>query len=111
MQQDKNKRAHARPAAGVPAVAMVALAAALAAGVETAWGQALPPGTVDPDAQRQLQQQREAQQRQSLEREPDVRLRASPPPARQRLRDDESPCFLMTRIELDGVADQPRMAR
>lgn len=111
MQQDKNKRAHARPAAGVSAVAMVALAAALAAGVETAWGQALPPGTVDPDAQRQLQQQREAQQRQSLEREPDVRLRASPPPARQRLRDDESPCFLITRIELDGVADQPRMAR
>jgi hemolysin activation/secretion protein len=111
MQQDKNKRAHARPAAGVPAVAMVALAAALAAGVETAWGQALPAGTVDPDAQRQLQQQREAQQRQSLEREPDVRLRASPPPARQRLRDDESPCFLITRIELDGVEDQPRMAR
>ena len=32
-------------------------------------------------------------------------------PARQRLRDDESPCFPITHIELRGVEDQPRMAR
>lgn len=100
-----------RPAVGVPTVASIAIAAALCAGLKTAWGQALPPGTVDPDAQRQLQQQREAQQRQSLEREPDVRLRASAPQARPRLRDDESPCFQITHIELRGVEGQPRMAR
>ncbi|WP_377152859.1 ShlB/FhaC/HecB family hemolysin secretion/activation protein [Roseateles sp. UC29_93] len=103
--------ARRRPAVGVPTVATIAIAAALCAGMETAWGQSLPPGTVDPDAQRQLQQQREAQQRQSLEREPDVRLRASAPQARPRLRDDESPCFQITQIELRGVDGQPRMAR
>ncbi|UXH77379.1 ShlB/FhaC/HecB family hemolysin secretion/activation protein [Roseateles amylovorans] len=80
-------------------------------GVSAAWGQSLPPGAVDPDAQRQLQQQREAQQRQSLEREPDVRLRASPPPARQPLRDDERPCFQIDHIELDGVEGLPALAR
>lgn len=113
MQKSYPSRARAArgPAAGVPVVTAIAIAAALSAGAQSASGQALPPGTVDPDAQRQLQLQREAQQRQSLEREPDVRLRASPPPARQRLRDDESPCFPITHIELRGVEDQPRMAR
>lgn len=77
----------------------------------SAWGQSSPPGVVDPDAQRQLQQQREAQQRQSLEREPDVRLQASAPPSRQRLRDDESPCFVIQQIELKGADHLPALAR
>jgi hemolysin activation/secretion protein len=90
--------------------------AALALGLGTvaglAWGQALPAaGAVDPDAQRQLQQQRESQQRQSLEREPDVRLQASAPPSRQRLREDESPCFVIQQIELRGVEKLPSIAR
>ena len=110
-QCEKGAPARRRPAVGVPMASSAAIAAALVAASPLAWGQALPPGTVDPDAQRQLQQQREAQQRQSLEREPDVRLRASPPPARQPLRDDESPCFPITSVELRGVEHQPRMAR
>lgn len=79
--------------------------------VAAAWGQALPPGAVDPDAQRQWQQQREAQQRQALEREPDVRLRASEPPSRQRLRDDERPCFTIREIALAGVDGHPALGR
>ncbi len=100
-----------RPTIGVRPWATFGLSAALCAVGGATWGQALPPGTVDPDAQRQLQQQREAQQRQSLEREPDVRLRASAPPGRPTLRDDESPCFPITQITLSGVEHQPRMAR
>lgn len=88
-----------------------AIAAALCAVVKAASAQGVPPGAVDPDAERQRQQQREAQQRQSLEREPDVRLRASAPTSRPRLRDDEQPCFPIRQIDLLGVDDQPRMAR
>ncbi|MDH0864650.1 ShlB/FhaC/HecB family hemolysin secretion/activation protein [Mitsuaria sp. GD03876] len=108
---EQRVRARRGPAVGMQPAITIAMAAALAALAPAARGQVLPAGTVDPDAQRQLQQQREAQQRQALEREPDVRLRASPPPARQRLRDDESPCFPIREIELRGVEDQPRMAR
>jgi hemolysin activation/secretion protein len=69
--------------------------------------QARPPGPVDPAAQNQLQQQREAQQRQALEREPDVRLPAQPGSsslARQALSAQESPCFVIRQVVLQGAS-------
>jgi hemolysin activation/secretion protein len=79
-----------------------------------AGAQSLPSGTLDPAAQRQLQQQREAQQRQSLEREPDVRLGGGPaalPLARQPLSDDQTPCFVIQRITLDGASGLSEIER
>ncbi|WP_273487082.1 ShlB/FhaC/HecB family hemolysin secretion/activation protein [Roseateles chitosanitabidus] len=90
---------------------MVVLIAGLMGAGDRSWGQDLPTGAVDPDAQRQRQQQREAEQRRALEREPDVRLRASEPASRRRLRDDESPCFPIREIALAGVERYPRLAR
>ncbi|WP_249937305.1 ShlB/FhaC/HecB family hemolysin secretion/activation protein [Roseateles sp. DAIF2] len=69
--------------------------------------QGLPAGAVNPAAQEQLQRQREAQQRQAMEREPDVRLQGSesdaPSLARQRLGEVETPCFQIQRVELLGL--------
>jgi len=96
-------------AVALAAASLIGMVGLTAAG--RAQGQALPPGAVDPDVQRQLQQQRETQQRQSLEREPDVRLRESSPQTRQRLRDDESPCFRIDKVELRGADRYPRLAR
>lgn len=65
-----------------------------------------PPGVPDPSAQLQLQQQRESQQRQALEREPEVRLDSgskASPLSRQRLQESESPCFVIQRVKLEGA--------
>lgn len=60
-----------------------------------------PPAPVDPDTLRQLQQQREEQQRKALEREPDVLLKAPAPPLPPWLVADEAPCFVIRHIHLD----------
>ncbi len=73
------------------------------------WAQSAPVGS-DPDAQRQLQQQREAQQRQALEKTPEVRLQPAAPPPAERLRDNESPCFVVREVQLDGIQGWPALA-
>lgn len=76
-----------------------------------AWAQVLPPGAVDPDAQRRLELQREVQRRQILEQEPDVRLQTLPSANRLPLRDDEVPCFPVGEVRIDGLDRWPRLKR
>lgn len=67
-------------------------------------------GAPDADAQWQLQQQREAEQRRVLERRPEVRLPSSSITVSERLRDDEKPCFVVREVRLSGVRDWPELA-
>ncbi|MFN5047277.1 POTRA domain-containing protein, partial [Roseateles sp.] len=79
-----------------------------ACGLGAAQGQ-VPISAPDPAVQQQLQQQREAEQRKQLEREPDVRLQDGQPRATSLARErldagaPETPCFEIQRVELLGL--------
>jgi hemolysin activation/secretion protein len=69
-----------------------------------AWAADLPPEASDAATQQLLlQQERERALRQQQEQTPDVRLQ-QPQVDSRRLAGNESPCFTITRIDLDGAA-------
>jgi hemolysin activation/secretion protein len=65
----------------------------------SAFGQAAP----DPDAPFRREREREAQRRELLERDPNVRLAPSAP-SPDRLPDGESPCTLVAAVRVEGLA-------
>ena len=81
-----------------PAAALAPLAAALSLFCAPAVAQQLPA----PDQQLLLQQERERALRDQLEARPDARLQEAPAAAPERLPHEESPCFLIERITLQG---------
>ncbi|MFY7916013.1 MAG: ShlB/FhaC/HecB family hemolysin secretion/activation protein [Rubrivivax sp.] len=95
-------------AAGCPARGVWMAWALGACGLGAAQGQ-VPISAPDPAVQQQLQQQREAEQRKQLEREPDVRLQDAQPRATSLARErldagaPETPCFEIQRVELLGL--------
>ncbi len=93
-----------------PAAWWVLAALVLALAPSLSLAQSVPLGASDADALRQLQRQREADQRRTLEQSPDVRLPAAPVAVNERLRDDESPCFVVREVRLAGVRDWPELA-
>lgn len=77
--------------------------AVLGAAVATAQAQTAPlPSAPNPFVEEQRQQERERALRQQQERAVDSRLQPAAPPETRRLAKDESPCFRIERIVLDG---------
>jgi hemolysin activation/secretion protein len=98
----KPRQAALAAQARAPAHAWLALALAILP-LAQAWGQAGPIAAGDQELRRE--QERERVLREQLERRPDVHLpSAAPAPDATRLRFDETPCFKIERIVLDGAA-------